>query len=134
MPMDSKDKQKQISKNKTFGQSFRFAMTGIKTAYIEEKNMKKHGIFGMLAILLGFILQITISEWLWILFCIFFVITLEIVNTSFENIVDLVTENQFHPIAKKVKDMAAGAVLTASVFSCVVASIIFIPKILPIIK
>lgn len=134
MPMDLKDKQKKISKNKTFEQSFRFAMAGIKTAYMEEKNMKKHGICGLLAILLGVMLQISISEWLWILFCIFFVFTLEIVNTSFENIVDLVTENQFHPIAKKVKDMAAGAVLTASVFSCVVASIVFIPKIIAIIK
>jgi len=55
---------------------------------------------------------------------------MEIINTAFENVVDMVTNKHFHPLGKKVKDMAAGAVLITSVFSVVVGLIIFLPKVL----
>ena len=69
-------------------------------------------------------------EWLWLLLSVFLVWIVEIVNTVFENVVDMFTDFHFHPIGKKIKDMAAGAVLMTAFFALIVAAIIFIPKIL----
>jgi len=67
-------------------------------------------------------------EWLWLLLAVFLVWIVEIINTVFENVVDMFTDFHFHPIGKKIKDMAAGAVLMTAIFALVVAAIIFIPK------
>ncbi|MFR4957112.1 MAG: diacylglycerol kinase family protein, partial [Enterococcus gallinarum] len=68
--------------------------------------------------------------WLWLLLSVFLVWIVEIVKTVFENVVDMFTDFHFHPIGKKIKDMAAGAVLMTAFFALIVAAIIFIPKIL----
>ena len=57
---------------------------------------------------------------------------MELINTVVENVVDLVTE-EFHPIAKKVKDMAAAVVLVTASFAALVGAIILLPKILQIL-
>lgn len=134
MPMDWKDrsvdKKTNIAKNKRFIDSVEFAITGIKTVYHDERNMRKHSFVGVLVIILGFIFQLNRFEWLWLLLCIFLMLIMEIINTAFENVVDMVTNKHFHPLGKKVKDMAAGAVLITSFFSVVVGLIIFLPKVL----
>lgn len=126
--MDLKDKH-QTKKNKTFLQSFIHAFTGIKTVMEEERNMKYHVSFSVLIILLSAILGLSKVEWLILLITIFVVLITEIINTSFENLVDLVTNHEYHELAKKVKDMAAGAVLMTAILAIIVGSIIFIPKI-----
>ena len=57
----------------------------------------------------------------------------EIINTSIERCVDLVTKD-YHDLAKVSKDMAAGAVLVSSLFSIIVGLLIFLPKLIDIIK
>ena len=126
--MDLKDKQK-TSKNKTFMESLKYALTGIKTVMEEERNMKYHVSFGVLVIIMSFLFKLTIVEWFFILLAIFFVIVTEIINTSFENLVDLVTNHAYHELAKKVKDMAAGAVLVSAIFALITGCLIFLPKI-----
>lgn len=129
--MDSKDKNKDknIEKNKQFIASFEFAATGIKTVFQEERNMRKHVLLGVLAIIAGFVFRLHQMEWLWLLLAVFLVWIVEIINTVFENVVDMFTDFHFHPIGKKIKDMAAGAVLMTAIFALVVAAIIFIPRI-----
>lgn len=63
-----------------------------------------------------------------IAFCIGLVISLELINTAIERVVDLVT-SEYHPLAKEAKDIAAGAVFVAAILSIVIGGIIFIPKI-----
>ena len=128
MPMDSKDKN--THKNKYFITSVEFAFTGIQTVFKEERNMRKHVFLGILAIIAGFIFRLNQMEWLWLLLSVFLVWIVEFVNTVFENVVDMFTDFHFHPIGKKIKDMAAGAVLMTAFFALIVAAIIFIPKIL----
>ncbi|OJG92310.1 diacylglycerol kinase [Enterococcus silesiacus] len=89
---------------------------------------------GIVAIIAGFIFQLVISEWLWLLLAIFLVLAMEIINTVFENVVDMVTDFHFHPIGKKIKDMAAGAVLLTTGFAVVVGVLLFAPKIWQIIQ
>ncbi|MGX7198100.1 diacylglycerol kinase family protein [Enterococcus olivae] len=132
MPMDLKDKRS-IEKNKRFINSVEFALTGIKTVYKDERNMRSHTIVGILVILLGFLFRLNQQEWLWILFSIFMMLIMEIINTAFENVVDMVTDKHFHPLGKKIKDMAAGAVLITSFFALLVGAIIFLPKVIQLI-
>ncbi len=126
MPMDSKDRN--VKKNKNFITSVEFAVTGVKTVFKEERNMRKHVVIGILAVLAGLVFRLERMEWLWLLLAVFLVWIVEVINTVFENVVDMVTECHFHPIGKKVKDMAAGAVLLTSGFALVVGLILFLPK------
>ncbi|MFC0361711.1 diacylglycerol kinase family protein [Enterococcus canintestini] len=125
--MDLKDKN--THKNKYFITSVEFALTGIQTVFKEERNMRKHVFFGILALLAGFIFQLSRFEWLWLLLAVFLVWIVEIINTVFENVVDMFTDFHFHPIGKKIKDMAAGAVLLTSFFAVIIGLILFVPKI-----
>ena len=127
MLMDLKDKN--THKNKSFITSVEFALTGIQTVFKEERNMRKHVFFGILALLAGFIFQLSRFEWLWLLLAVFLVWIVEIINTVFENVVDMFTDFHFHPIGKKIKDMAAGAVLLTSFFAVIIGLILFVPKI-----
>lgn len=126
--MDYNDKQ--VGKNKNFLTSLHYACEGIITAVKEERNMRKHIVCAVIALLAGWLFKLNISEWLWLLFVIFAVLVMEMVNTIFENTVDLIVGNKFHPLAKKIKDVAAGAVLLTSIFAVIVGCFIFIPKLL----
>jgi len=123
-----KTKMKKIGKNPHFFASVRHALDGIRIILTEEKNMRLHALLGFIPLALAWYLQCSTIEWIIIIFCIFMVIIMEFLNTIFENVVDLVTDFEFHPLAKKAKDIAAGAVLVTAIFSLVIAAIIFLPK------
>ncbi|MGM9904338.1 MAG: diacylglycerol kinase family protein [Enterococcus sp.] len=129
--MDLKDKREEqnIEKNKHFLMSVEFAVQGVKTVFDEERNMKKHVALGILALIMGVVFRLERNEWLWLLLAVFLVWIVEIMNTVFENVVDMFTDFHFHPIGKKIKDMAAGAVLLTACFAVIVGMILFIPKI-----
>lgn len=109
--------------------SFQFASQGIKHAFIHERNMKIHGMVSIVVILLGFVLGLTLTEWLFVLFAIAGVISLELINTAIERVVDLTTSH-YHPLAKQAKDVSAGAVFIYSCLSVIIGIIIFLPKII----
>lgn len=123
------DKKQLPQKNRRYSDSFRYAFEGVKTTFQEERNMRTHVMAGAVALLLGVFLSLSITEWLWILLASFLVFVMEILNTVIENLVDLVTQ-EYHPLAKKVKDMAAAAVLSTTIFSVVTGLLIFAPKLL----
>ena len=127
--MDSKD-NKNVCKNSCFIDSFKYAFKGIQTVFQEERNMRTHLFLGISILLVSFFIGLEQNEWLWIILSVFLVLIMEIINTIVENVVDLITNNKYHPLAKKAKDMAAAAVLTTAFFSIVTASIIILPKIL----
>jgi diacylglycerol kinase len=107
---------------------FIFAGKGIRTAFISERNLKIQTCFVVLVILSGWVLHISLIEWLICFLCFGLVIGAELMNTSVEKLVDLASP-QFHPLAEKVKDIAAGAVLFNSVIAAIIGLIIFLPKI-----
>ncbi|MGG7619842.1 diacylglycerol kinase family protein [Bacillus coreaensis] len=125
MSTGSDDKSKY--KTKHVLSSFRHALSGFSKAVKEERNMKIHLFFTILVVLLGFFLEVSIVEWLFLLLLIGGVVSLELINSSIENLVDLVTE-EYHPLAKKAKDMAAAAVFIYSIVSIIIGLIIFIPR------
>lgn len=116
-------------KNTNIISSMEFAITGIWTAFKEERNMRKHALSAVLAMILGVLFHIEVFEWLFLFLAIFLVFTAELLNSAIENVVDLAADYQFHLRAKRAKDMAAGAVLVISGFALLVATFIFLPKI-----
>lgn len=128
--MDLHDNNSQKKwKNMDLISSLEFASTGVLTAFKEERNLKKHLVSGILVTISGLIFQITALEWLFLLLAIFLVIAFEIVNSAIENVVDLASDYHFSMLAKKAKDMAAGAVLVISGYAVLTGLIIFIPRI-----
>ncbi|NQN49879.1 diacylglycerol kinase family protein [Streptococcus suis] len=116
-------------KNRELIASLEFAVTGLFTAFKEERNMRKHLASAILVVLAGLIFQVSVTEWLFLLLSISLVIAFEIVNSAIENVVDLASDYHFSMLAKNAKDMAAGAVLFVSGFALVTGLIIFVPKI-----
>lgn len=126
--MDSQDNKQKKWKNRTLTASMEFAITGVVNACKEERNMRKHMISALLAIIAGLVFQISVLEWLFLLLSIFLVISFEIINSAIENVVDLASDYHFSMLAKNAKDMAAGAVLVISVYALITGLIIFVPK------
>ena len=128
--MDFRDNNSQKKwKNRDLVASMEFAITGVLTAFKEERNMRKHLVSAILACLAGLVFQISAIEWLFLLLAIFLVISFEIINSAIENVVDLASGYHFSMLAKNAKDMAAGAVLVISGYAVLTGLIIFIPKI-----
>ncbi|MFU2163526.1 diacylglycerol kinase [Streptococcus pluranimalium] len=126
--MASQDNKQKKWKNRTLIASLEFAMTGLVTVYKEERNMRKHLMSALLAILAGLAFHLSAVEWLLLLLSIFLVIAFEIINSAIENVVDLASGYHFSLLAKNAKDMAAGAVLVMSLYAIVTGLIIFVPK------
>jgi diacylglycerol kinase len=107
-----------------FLKSFIYAIHGLWSGIADQRNLKFQLGIGAIVVGAGFYLSITAIEWCIILLCIAMVIGLELVNTALENLVDLVTLER-KPLAGKIKDIAAGAVLIVSVLSVIIGVTIF---------
>lgn len=107
---------------------FGHALHGIAAAFKEEPHMRFHCFAAAITISAGFYFGISVSEWLLIILCIGLVMTAEMFNAALENMVDLAQPAQ-HPLAGKIKDIAAGAVLVVSIMASVVGILIFWPHI-----
>jgi len=114
-------------------QSFKYALNGLKILIIEEHNSRIHLFTAIIVIILGFLLKISSSEWLAVSFAIGFVITSEIINSAIENIADFVSPDK-NDLIKKVKDLAAAAVLISAITALAIGIIIFLPKIIMYVR
>ena len=109
--------------------SFKYAFSGISYVLKTSRNFKIQLIFAITTLMIGFLLQISSSNYVILIATIMSVLILEILNTSIESIVDLVVKKKFSSLAKISKDTSAGAVLLASINSVIIAVYIFVPKI-----
>lgn len=108
--------------------SFGFATKGIIDLFQHHQNARIHLIVSILVTISGFLLHISPTEWIALVICIALVIALEGMNSAIEYLADLVSPD-YHPLAGKAKDIAAGAVLWAVIGAVIVGGIIFFPKI-----
>ena len=116
-------------KNKKLINSFKYAFSGIISAFKTERNMKIHVSVMILVILCGIIFKLETWEWI-VCICLFaLVIGGELFNTAIEIVVDLAMP-KINDKAKKSKDIAAGGVLVLAIGSAIIGLIIFIPKII----
>lgn len=107
-----------------FLKSFVYAFRGIRASLSDQRNLKVQTGIALVVIAAGIHFSITTMEWVAILLAIAVVMGLEMINSAMESLVDLVTQER-KPLAGKVKDMAAGAVLFASILATIIGVIIF---------
>ena len=126
-PLKTRRKSYRTSKNVLV--SFKYAFNGIKYTFRNSRNFKIQVLFAFFGLILGVILQLDKTDYWILLVTVFSVLTLEILNTSIESLVDLVVKKKFSNLAKITKDCSAGAVLLASINSVIIGLYLFIPKI-----
>lgn len=126
---------KQESRNKDKGnflvryiKSFCHALEGLWYSICYEHNMIIIILATIVVTVGGIYYHINEYEWLFCITMIGMVAATEMINTSIEAVVDLVT-TKYHPLAKIAKDTASTATLIFSIIALIGALIIFIPKI-----
>ncbi|MGX7108222.1 diacylglycerol kinase [Facklamia miroungae] len=122
--MDSQDNP---FKNSNFGQSLRCASQGLFQAIKSERNLKIHLLLAVIASGLALQFGFKTIEWAILIVTIGIVIFSELINTSIEAVIDLIVKDQWHPLAKKAKDIAAAAVLVTAIVSMLIGALLFLP-------
>lgn len=113
-------------------QSFEHAGNGLRVFLKTTHNAWVEIVLAIIAVWLGFVFEISTTEWMFVVLSIGFVLTAEAFNTALEFDIDL-TSPEYHQFAKYTKDVAAGAVLLASLTAATIGLIIFLPKFLSVI-
>lgn len=115
-----------VKKNKGFIQALKDALVGCLYAFSTQPNFIIHFSLSFLVIILAFWLKIPFERFLLLFFAIVFGLTIEMANTAFEAVVNLVTE-KWHLKAKIAKDIAAGMMLLASIGLATIGFLILFP-------
>ncbi|MFC1621125.1 diacylglycerol kinase [Candidatus Omnitrophota bacterium] len=114
-------------KRQNLVESFNSAIEGFIFVFKSQRNMRLHFAVGIIAIILGIFLNFTYIEMIILCLTIAFVLFAEMFNTAIEHTIDLVKE-EFHPLARIVKDICAGAVLLSALAAVVVGYMLFVSK------
>lgn len=107
--------------------SFAYAFQGIAPVVKHERNMHIHIIAAIAVIIAGLCFGLHTWEWICVTFAIGAVFTAEFFNSAIETLANVVCKEKNADI-KKVKDIAAAAVLMSAIAAAVVGLVIFIPK------
>ena len=124
---------KSMSKTHSTFSSFSYAFSGIRLALKNEPNLRIHLIIAVIVAVSAYFLGFSRLEWVVLAFTIAFVLILELINTTLEAIVDIVSPG-VRPKAKVAKDVSAAAVLLSALLSLVIGAFLFLPKILPLLN
>jgi undecaprenol kinase len=114
---------------KRFIISFGHAITGLSQFFRKEKNGQIQLVMAVFVVILGFVLHIEYMEWVAVLLCIGGVLTLEMVNSSIEQIMNLLHPDYSKKV-KNIKDLSAGAVLLFSAIALIVGLMVFAPRLI----
>ncbi|MFH1878886.1 MAG: diacylglycerol kinase [Candidatus Omnitrophota bacterium] len=114
--------------NNTFIHSVNAALEGIVHTFKMERNMRIHFLAGILVLMAGIYFNLPSIEFMLLCFAVAFVLVSEMFNTAIEHAVDLIND-EYHPLAKISKDVAAGAVFVSAVNALVVGYILIVKRI-----
>lgn len=106
--------------------SAKFAINGLQIFWKSEFKSKIHLAIAAVVTVLGFYFEFSRTEWMIQCLCIFVVLSTEIVNTSIEELVDHLSPEWSEP-AGRIKDLAAGAVLIASIGAVIIGFLLYFP-------
>jgi len=107
--------------------AFRDAFRGIGFMLREEAHMRFHLTAALGVVVGGAAFRVPLESWAALIFAITLVLLAETLNTAVEAVLDLV-EPDHHPLVGVVKDLAAGAVLVASLGATIIALLVFVPE------
>ena len=106
--------------------SFKYAFRGLRVMIVSQHNAWIHAVATIGVVAVSFYFHLSRAEWCWIILAVISVWTAEAFNTAFEFLTD-VASPEFHPLAEKAKDVAAGAVLIAAIGSALIGIVVFGP-------
>ena len=126
--MESRDNKEDfgIKELRHFKNSIIYSLAGLKTAYKEERSLWLHLALTAVVVVLAIIFKISVYDWILSITILSMVLAIELLNTSIEACVDLVT-TKHHPLAKKAKDIASSSAFMVSIFGGICELMIFIP-------
>ena len=107
-------------KPKNWVQRANVAIEGIIYAVKTQRHMRYHLFAALAALILGLVLNISRIEFILLCMSIVLVLVTEMLNTAIETTVDMISE-EYHPLARNAKDIAAGVVLIASIGALMLA-------------
>ncbi|NQT22547.1 MAG: diacylglycerol kinase [Candidatus Omnitrophica bacterium] len=111
-------------KSKNFVESLNASVEGFIYALKTQRNMRIHFLLGVLVLVAGIYFNLNKTDLLFLFTAICIVIILEMINTSIELTVDLI-KDVFHPLARVIKDISAGAVFIAALNALVIGYVVF---------
>jgi diacylglycerol kinase (ATP) len=107
---------------------------GVNYAFQTQRNFRIHIVVGLLAIGLSIFLHLSRVEIAIIGLTISAVLTMELLNTALESVVDLTVRQTYHELAKIAKDCAAGAVLISALAAVLVAGSLLLPPLIQLVR
>lgn len=119
--------------HRKLAKSFAYAFAGVKYALKNNQNLRIHFLAAFLVTVLSILFDINPFEMGILGISILLVIAAEMINTSIEEMVDLITI-EHRQQAKVAKDVAAGMVLLTALGSVIVGILIFLPHILALLR
>ena len=116
-----------------FLKSVKYSLDGLIYAYRYEQSLWIYGLLSLLAVIMGFIFKIKLSEWAIIFIALGSILAMELLNTAIEAAVDLTT-TEIHPLAKIAKDCGSAASFVMSIVSVVISLFVFGPYLMELFK
>lgn len=110
----------------SFWKSFSCAASGVAAAARGQRNLQIHLVLAAVVITVALLLEVSLENWLWLTLCIGNVLVVELLNTAIETVVDLASPED-HELARRAKDISAGAVLIAALTSAIIGGAILFP-------
>jgi diacylglycerol kinase len=115
-----------MMRNRNIVESFQHAFAGLWYALRTQRNTRIHLTIAAGVVALGLWLGLSYTQWAVLALTIGFVLVSEMLNTVAESLVDLVSP-EYHPQAKIVKDVTAGAVLLGAILAVIVGLLVLGP-------
>jgi len=120
-------------KSRTLLNSFQYALQGLKAAFTGEKNFRIHCMAVVFVVIFSVVIGLPTLKWVLLILTMGFVLVCELFNTVAETLVDMITQ-EYSELAKKVKDLAAGAVLVSAITAVLAGIFIFAGPVLGWLK
>lgn len=106
--------------------SFGYAFGGLRFAFRTQHNFRLQILAAIACVAIAAVLRISMDDWRWIALAIVMVLAMELLNTAFEHLCDVV-QPELHASVKAAKDVAAGAVLVTAIGAAVIGAMVFWP-------
>ncbi len=117
-------------KSQGFGNTFKNARKGMRLVLKSERNIRVHLVMAAFVLMLGFLLDFSITKLCILLISIGMVVSAEMMNSALEYSLDAVFHNRYSKLVGMAKDISAGAVMFVTIIAVVIGLLIFVPPIL----
>ena len=116
-------------KSQGFRNTFKNARKGMRLVLKSERNVRIHLVMAAFVLMLGFLLNFSITKLCILLLAIGMVVSAEMINSALEYSLDAVFHNRYSRLVGMAKDISAGAVMFVTIIAVVIGLLIFIPPI-----